>query len=197
MPRLAPVTLGTVASFGFGDRLGAATPGHLRALPRQGGAIAGIFPQQSIREMTRTGRSPEDVMRDAVDALEAAGYGRAFGADADHLKTPTDVDRTAAAGFTFFTIDPSDHVDQRADDYDQAAIEAKYRPQPWVDAYLGRSVELDDGTPIAFDESTVKRAAVKYGPAIAHAVELSEYIARAGAERGMRPEIEISVDETE
>ena len=112
-----PVPLGLRPSFGFGDRLGLATPGHVAAMQRAGSGIAPIYPQQSIREMTRTNRSPEAVMADAVEAAAEAGWTGDFGADADHLKTPADVDRTAAVGFTFFTIDPSDDVDAKADNY--------------------------------------------------------------------------------
>ncbi|MGA2439544.1 MAG: tagaturonate epimerase family protein, partial [Tepidisphaeraceae bacterium] len=52
-----PTTLGTKPSFGFGDRLGLATPGHAAALKRCGSGILPIFAQQSIREMTRTNRT--------------------------------------------------------------------------------------------------------------------------------------------
>lgn len=191
-----PTTLGTAPSFGFGDRLGSASPGHLTALREHGGSIAGVFAQQSIREMTRTDRSPEDVMRDAVRALDAAGYDQPWGADADHLKTPEDVERTAAAGFVFFTIDPSDHVDQRADDYDPDEVEAKYTPEPWVERYLNQAVSLDDGTELRFDEATLKRAVVKYGRAIREAVALARCIAETAERHGRPHEIEISVDET-
>lgn len=189
-------TLGNAPSFGFGDRLGSATPGHLRALRDHGGPIAGIFAQQSIREMTRTQRTPEAVMDAAVSALDAAGFDRPWGSDADHLKTPGDVDATAAAGFVFFTIDPSDHVDQAADDYDDAALDARYDPPPWAEAYLDQTRTLDEGTDVVFDATTVKRAAVKYGKAIAHAVELAGHIAHQAAQLGQPHEIEISVDET-
>src|SRR5438045_9712184 len=94
-------TLGTAPSFGFGDRTGLGTPGHVEALKRAGGGILPIFAQQSIREMTRTARTPEQVMHDALDGAHRAGYRGKQGADADHLKTPQDVDRTAAAGFCF------------------------------------------------------------------------------------------------
>ena len=57
------VTLGLAPSFGFGDRIGLATPGHVEAMKRSGSGIAPIFPQQSIREMTRTGRTPGQVMQ--------------------------------------------------------------------------------------------------------------------------------------
>jgi len=54
-----PVELGLEPSFGFGDRLGSATPGHLDSLRQAGGSIKGIFAQQSIREMTRTRRTAD------------------------------------------------------------------------------------------------------------------------------------------
>src|SRR5689334_17170094 len=109
--RSACTTLGLSPSFGFGDRIGLATPGHVEAMRRAGEGIAPIFPQQSIREMARTGRSPQHVMDDALRGMRRAGWTGTTGADADHLKTTEDVDATAAVGFTFFTIDPSEHVD--------------------------------------------------------------------------------------
>lgn len=189
--------LGLSPSFGFGDRMGSATPGHIEALRRAGGPIKGIFAQQSIREMTRTARRPADVMTAAVSALDAAGFGDAWGADADHLKAPADVDATLAAGFVFFTIDPSDHVDQQADGYSPAEVEAKYEPTAWVEGYVGRTITVPDGPSISFDELTVRRAAVKYGKAIEHAVALAGYIKDAAAAKSQDYEIEISVDETD
>src|SRR3954453_21575832 len=103
------VTLGLSPSFGFGDRSGLAPPGHVEAMRRSGAGIEPIFPQQSIREMARTGRTPGRVMADALDGMQQAGWTGRTGADADHLKTGDDVDATAEAGFTFFTIDPSGH----------------------------------------------------------------------------------------
>src|SRR5580693_8667107 len=92
-------TLGLNPSFGFGDRIGLATPGHVAAMERAGAGIEPIFPQQSIREMARTGRTPRRVMDDALEGMRAAGCSGRTGADADHLKTPEDVDVTAAVGF--------------------------------------------------------------------------------------------------
>ena len=59
-----------------------------------------------------------------------AGWTDDIGADADHLKVPQDVDVTAAVGFTFFTIDPSDDVDQKADDYDEATLRGEVLRRP-------------------------------------------------------------------
>ncbi|MCA9054151.1 MAG: hypothetical protein KDA75_09965 [Planctomycetaceae bacterium] len=195
-----PVELGLTASFGFGDRIGLATPGHVAAMRRAGAGIAPIFPQQSIREMARTNRSPVQVMREAMQAAEAAGWTGPIGADADHLKTTDDIDCTAAVGFTFFTIDPSGDVDQQADDYDAATIDAKYAASggvAWIDSYLDQTVILPTGGRITFDQLTCRRAAVKYGRAIATAVELAGYIRLVCENRRQGYEIELSVDETE
>src|SRR5687767_10899415 len=103
LPFLQPRPAGKTPSFGFGDRTGMATPGHLLGLKG-----SGFFPnlaQQSIREMTRTQRSPAEVLDAAVFGALQSGHLSGFGADADHLKTLDDVDRCAEAGFVSFTLD--------------------------------------------------------------------------------------------
>ncbi len=196
----SPVLLGLSPSFGFGDRTGLATPGHVAALNAAGSGIKPIFPQQSIREMTRTSRTPQQVLDDALAGMAQAGYTGETGADADHLKTPDDVNRTADAGFVFFTIDPSGAVDAHADTYDPATLEDRYNAiadeVPWVGKYVGRSEKLPTGTTIEFDQTTVRRAAVKYGRAINHAIELARHIEKAAKARNQPFEIELSVDET-
>ena len=102
---------GLRASIGLGDRLGLATPGHLRAVRESKGQIVPFPAQQSIREMNRTGRSPQQVMDDAMWGVFAEGWQAGFGADADHLKTLLDIDRCMAVGYTFFTFDPGKYVD--------------------------------------------------------------------------------------
>ncbi len=197
----SPTPLGLQASFGFGDRIGLATPGHVAAARLAGGGIAPIFAQQSIREMTRTGRSPETVMRDALEAVRAADWSGPMGADADHLKTPEDVDRTAAAGFTMFTIDPSADVDGGADTYDASALRTAYARHrealAWTEAYRGQTIRLSPGLELTLDEPTVMRAAVKYGRAVNTAVALSRHIDRVQSAAGRPYEIELSVDETD
>ncbi|MBR9803522.1 hypothetical protein GYB59_18335 [bacterium] len=193
--------LGLSASFGFGDRIGLATPGHVAAMKRSGNGIEPIFPQQSIREMTRTQRTPQQVMDDAMNGARDAGWTGRIGADADHLKTPNDVDVTAAVGFTFFTIDPSDDVDQRADDYDEATLREKFETArnsaPWYEGYLGKSISLPTGTTIELTEEACMRAAVKYGAAIQKALELGDYIRKVHEAKNADYEIELSVDETD
>jgi hypothetical protein len=196
-----PVTLGIAASFGFGDRIGLATPGHVLAMRQAGEGILPIFPQQSIREMARTVRKPSAVMKDAMSAAVAANWTGPMGADADHLKTPEDVDRTAAVGFTFFTIDPSDDVDEKSDSYDEATLRAKFEQikgdVAWYDGYLGKDTVLPNGTKITLNEEACMRCAVKYGKAITAALKLADYIKQVHDKLGRDYEIELSVDETD
>src|SRR6266446_6047504 len=79
-----PSLLGLQPSFGFGDRLGLATPGHIEACRK--GKLQPIFAQQSVREMNRTQRTPQEVMAAAQRGIQHEGWTSAWGADADHLK---------------------------------------------------------------------------------------------------------------
>ncbi|AMV16305.1 tagaturonate epimerase family protein [Planctomyces sp. SH-PL14] len=198
---MTPVTLGLAPSFGFGDRTGLGTPGHVAAMQQSGSGIEPIFPQQSIREMSRTKRTPQQVMDDALKGAEAAGWTGKTGADADHLKTYEDVEVTAAVGFTFFTIDPSGHVDQHADDYSESQVREKLPAVlsacPWMADYKDKTITLSTGTEIKFTSEVLSRAAVKYGKAIEAALDLSRHIDRVHQRLGRPYEIELSVDETE
>jgi hypothetical protein len=201
-----PQPLGLMPSFGFGDRIGLATSGHAAAVAEAGGKILPVFAQQSIREMSRTKRTAEEVMDDATWGVFRSGWTRPFGADADHLKTESDVDITARAGFVFFTIDPSDFVDQQADNYDRVEIESKFRSitgdnvegiRDVLKCYREKTYEFEadpEGFQVVFDDLSLKRAAVKYGRALGHTYKLARHIAKV---MGHRPfEIELSVDET-
>jgi hypothetical protein len=200
---LRPVPLGLRTSAGFGDRLGLATPGHVWAARKFSG-IASIFAQQSVRENARTGRTPQEVVDDATWGIFQEGWRKPWGADADHLKTPADVDDFVAAGYTLYTIDPGDHVDNAAHTAPPAEVEAKAQTLPW-DAledtaldlerrYLGRSFDLGD-TALTLDRELLWRAAAKYGRAIAHTVRMYRFL--VARMEGNDFELEVSVDETE
>lgn len=198
LPWLRPQTLGLKTSAGMGDRLGLATPGHVRAVRFCGGKIAPIFVQQSIREMVRTGRLPQQVMDDAVWGIFQENWQGGFGADADHLKTTEDIDRCFAAGFTFFTLDPGDWVDHRAQTASLSELRelAEVLPaeiQINASGLLNRTLKIEHLT-ICLDELTLRKAMVKYGPAIWHVVTLFNHLSQAAS--GKPWELEISVDET-
>jgi hypothetical protein len=201
IPWLRPRPLGLRTSAGMGDRLGLATPGHVRAMRAVRG-IAPIFAQQSIREMTRTGRTPQQVMDDATWGIFAEGWRDGVGADADHLKTTDDIDACAAADLTFFTIDSGEYVDNRAASASPADLRAAFDQLPWDELeddakpltarYRDKRFDIE-GDAIQFDEQTIVRAAVKYGRAIAHVARMHRHLAA----KGIAFELEVSVDETE
>ena len=201
---LRPTVQGLRTGIGLGDRLGLATPGHLRAMREAGGDLVPFPAQQSIREMSRTQRTPQQVMDDAMWGVFSEGWRSGFGADADHLKTPADIDSCLAAGYTFYTFDPGDHVESAADTATASALQARLQELPWEQLednstalaarYLSAPV-ICEGYSIQFNELTLMRAAVKYGRAIAHVARMYRHLEQAGAGRGR--EVEVSVDETE
>ncbi len=224
LPWLRPTLLGLQPSFGFGDRLGLATPGHVRALwgmaalsqgvaalpqgvaslPQGVASLRPYFAQQSVRENARTRRTPQQVLDDAIWGLFQEGWRGLWGADADHLKTPEDVDAFAAAGYTLYTVDPGEYVDHAVNTASPAAVTEKVMALPWYTLedmpedmerrYVGRSFDLGDFA-LTFDRPRLYRAAAKYGWAIAHTVQMYRHIAgRVGRDRF---ELEISVDETD
>jgi len=202
LPFLNPRPLGLRKSAGCGDRLGLATPGHVRAIRRS--TLAPILPQQSIRENARTGRSPQEVMDDAVWGIFQEGWRGGFGADADHLKTTDDIDACAAAGFTFFTIDPGDHVDNEADTAPAEVLRRKVTSLPWAELETswetlqqqlgGDLIDLGEFT-VSLSEEDLLRAAAKYGRVVAHTVKMYRHLERVMS--GKPFELEMSVDETE
>jgi hypothetical protein len=202
LPWLRPLPLGTRTSAGFGDRLGLATPGHVRAIRAAGGGLAPIFAQQSIREMERTGRSPKEVLDDATWGVFAESFKDGFGADADHLKTAEDIDACVAAGYTFFTFDPGEYVDDGAEAVGASGLRAALNDLPWQDLedapadmrgrYLDSAFEAE-GHEVCFDDVSLVRAAVKYGAAVAHVARLYRHLQAAMGDF----EVEVSVDETE
>jgi hypothetical protein len=196
---LRPRPLGIRTSAGLGDRLGMATPGHVRAVRAAGGSIAPIFAQQSVREMQRTGRTPQQVMDDATWGVFQEGWREGVGADADHLKSAGDIDSCLAAGFTFFTIDPGEYVDGGAEavgleELRERAGRLPPDSQPRATGLLGRSIDVE-GRTLHFDEPALLKAVVKYGRAVEHIAAMSRHLEQAAAGRPF--ELEISVDETE
>ncbi len=201
LPWTAPRCLGLATSVGMGDRLGLATPGHLRAV--RGSGLAAILAQQSIREMTRTRRTAQDVMDCATFGVLQEGWRDGFGSDADHIQKPEDLDTTAAAGFTMFTIDPGAHVNNEADAMPAADLAAAYArldfatlattPGDLKRPYLLPRLPFAADWGNKFDDASFTRAAVKYGSAIAHTVKMHRHLA-ASLKRPF--ELEISVDET-
>lgn len=202
LPFLVAQPLGLQKSAGCGDRLGLATPGHIWAV--RNSSMAPIFTQQSMRENARTGRTPQEVMDDAVWGVFQEGWRNGFGADADHLKTTGDIDVCAAAGYTFYTIDPGEYVDDTANTASPAELEEKANSLPWnvLDGdrpdlerrLANKSIDLGDFS-LTMTGEELLRAAAKYGQAVAHTVVMYRHLKEVMGERPF--ELEMSVDETD
>jgi hypothetical protein len=202
LPYLKARPLGLKRSAGFGDRLGLATPGHIRSVRKTN--LAPIFAQQSVRENERTGRSPQEVLDDAMWGAFQEGWIDGFGADADHLKTAEHVSAFAAAGYSFFTIDPGEYVDNEASQAPARILDQKLQALPWSELEttspdLQRTLAekpIDLGKLKAtFSREDIRRAAAKYGKAVAHTVRMYRHLEHVTA--GKAFEFEMSVDETD
>ena len=188
-PHLRPRVLGSAPSFGFGDRTGLATPGHIRALRASGSTLAPVFAQQSARELERTGRSFGDVLDAATWGVLEAGWTAGYGADADHLRTAEEVESALAAGFTMFTLDPSAHVNEAARSASATELERAVEALPWE--------ALEDDGPRCSHAIERRRTSFpsrgqppSSDTAIAHVVQLARLL------DGAPCDIEVSVDET-
>jgi tagaturonate epimerase len=150
------------------------------------------------------------VMDDAMWGVFEEGWREPWGADADHLKTTADVDLCVAAGYTFFTIDPGDHVDNAAHTDGLETLRDKFEALPWPGLeddpqamrarYIGQQQVIAD-LALTFDEVSLLRAACKYGRALAHTAAMYRHLVEAKGAQGLGSampfDLEVSVDETE
>ena len=202
LPHFSARTFGLRKSAGFGDRLGLATPGHLQSVSKT--SIAPILAQQSVRENERTGRTPQIVFDDAMWGAFQFGWHDGFGADADHLKAIDDLNDFIKAGYSFFTIDPGEYVDNSAGILSQKELQSKLTATLWeiletsqtdlLNRLAERSIKFEEFF-LTFSAEEIMRAAVKYGYVVAHTVKM--YRSLCDQMEGKEFDLEISVDETD
>ncbi|TVQ00968.1 MAG: hypothetical protein EA359_14845 [Balneolaceae bacterium] len=198
-----PVLIGKMNSYGLGDRLGNAGAAHLKAIRKT--TFMPVLAQQSIRELQRTGRTAQEVIDAATWAVFREGYRDGYGADGDHLKTPEDIDLMADAGYTMFTIDPSEFVVNEAIHMNRSELETELEKLPWddlgntpdifKDQYFGLKAELADGFVLSPSEPEILAGMVKYGRVITHTKMMSDYLHQSYPDHPA--ELELSVDETD
>jgi hypothetical protein len=202
-PFTCPGPCGGRDTIGLGDRLGLAGPGQLRGIA--GARLMPVLAQQSIRELERTARSPEEVLDAATWTVFQEGYEQGFGADADHLKTTDDLDRMLAAGFKMFTLDPSGFIEDSADNSSSGYLKERLAKLNWqhigdqpaqaIARYADGNVKVAPNFTLRPTEAQVVRTWVKFGAAVAHTASLALHLlARAGAGNF---DLEVSVDESE
>jgi hypothetical protein len=197
LPFTAPSPLGGQdVSFGVGDRLGLAGPGHLRALSRY--RAAPVLAQQSVRELELMERDYPAVIDAATWAVLQEGYKGPWGADGDHLKTEEYVRAALRSGFTMITADVSEHIHQEYLDLPAGELREAYVALPphyrerIEKEYLKETLALDTGREVSFNEEVLARTALVYCEAVEHAQRLYS----SGQKVKSDFDFELSMDET-
>jgi hypothetical protein len=196
-PFTAPVSLRQrTTTIGCGDRLGLATPGHIRAL--KGLDAAPVLAQQSVRELTLTRRDFPGVVRDASFLVFQEGYEDGYGADGDHLKNIRDIDTALDAGMPMITLDLTEVMVPGPADWSASRVDDAFRrldagvQSHVTSTYEGRQFDLP-GCRLTFSAVEARRCALMYGRALDFAVEVDRHL---GKRRGSQYDLEISIDET-
>lgn len=194
LPFTNPVSLAADGrTFGLGDRLGLAGYAHLEVVKKH--SVKPILAQQSMRELTLTNRTWDDVLDAAVWAVVKAGWRGGFGADGDHLKTEKDIRHALECGYSMITLDCSENL--KTPPSDPAELEKAYQAidetkrAAWEQEYVGNALAEKLGA--AIDKPALMRAAVAFGDAIPFITNIYRDII---TQAGRRIDFEVSVDET-
>ncbi|MGD1042229.1 MAG: tagaturonate epimerase family protein [Sedimentisphaerales bacterium] len=176
-------------SFGIGDRFGLEGDALLSAVMQADKAGAEVTPvwNKSHREHTIIGTTPEDVRKEADEAVRGMGWVGNYYVDADHINSGN-VDEFIKWS-DFFTLDVADYIGQPAQKNE-------------VDRFIDSCVKYIDGLSVpgireslAVGESLVRVIAGKYLTAVKQAGKLYRHIA---SKKGVGNfVVEMSMDETQ
>lgn len=197
-PYTVPRAFGTeVATMGLGDRLGIASPGHIETLRHR--KVKPILAQQSIRELTLTNRSMNDILDAAAFAVFQEGYKEGYGADGDHIKVDKDIEYALSLGISFLTLDCSDHIQNDVPRYSEAQVRDTFAQLPqetrdhFNSYFLNQSFDVN-GIEIKYDELSVMKNVLLYGEALNY----TDHVYKTFIETSDRAiDFELSIDETE
>ena len=189
-PFTAPKPILTeLRTIGVGDRLGIATPGHIRVFEKYDAVP--VLAQQSIRELNLTNRTYADVLDCATYAVFREDFQKGYGADGDHLKTDDEVKYALSNGYTMITLDCSEHIRNDIADMTDKQVNDVYIVDAKLEAsYCGKTFKVEDSS-IVFGEQDFRRTALIYGAAISYAQEIFERHIE-----GQAVDFEVSIDET-
>ena len=195
-PTLCPSALKKDTSFGFGDRLGLATPAHTRVIKKQKGILP-VFAQQSVRELEKTGRTFKDIVDAAAWNIFQEGYRGRWGADADHIKDKENFTGGMDGGMTMFTLDTSEVLEEPALDLEESRLKEEYDLDSAYIKEVKKRYEnkkhMAGGHSLQYDEDIVVRIALAYGRALDFIEEIYHFL-----NEGMNSfDYEISFDETD
>ena len=185
------------ATFGVGDRLGHATPGHVNIISRSGAKP--VLAQQSKRELTLTGRTYRDVLDDVAFAVFQEGYTGGFGADGDHLKEEDDIAEALSLGYSMITLDCSEKMGHGVEALSPEELEKLFNKYPaalrkrWENNYWEKRFPIGDQS-IDFSPEELMHNALLYNDAIAFIMDIYR---RLILPCGRAIDFEVSLDETE
>ena len=184
-------------TFGLGDRLGCASPGHIRLFKNKNAYP--VLAQQSVRELDLTKRNYQDVFDSACWAVFQEGYEEPWGADGDHLKTEDWVKTALEIGFTMITADVSDYIINKYNNEQESVImedynklSAAYRNEIESE-YLNLSIKLDTEDTISYTKESLAKIVLIYKDAIDYALTLYN----VGINMNKQFDFEFSIDETD
>lgn len=197
-PYTNPVAFGKKGiSMGLGDRLGLASPGHLRLIKNTD--IKPVLAQQSIRELDLTHRTYQDILDSASWAVFQEGYKKGFGADGDHLKIEDDVKMALDLGFTMITLDCSEKINNDVPSMSHEDVEKAYNnlekdyTEKVEKDYLGKEFVIGESK-ISYDKKTLQQIVLIYCDALEFTRHIFFDIVKP---TGKAIDFELSIDETQ
>lgn len=177
-------------SFGLGDRLGLAGEGHLRVFEKYDAYP--ILAQQSMRELSLTNRTYEDVLDASSLAVLKYGFKRGFGADGDHLKTAKDIKYAIDTGFTMITLDTSDYIRNDVNSMSNAEVSAAVTlTKEEINEYLNKDFKIGEYS-LTFNELDLKKSILIYQESIKYATSIYNEFFKDND----NVDFELSIDET-
>ncbi|MFW5735814.1 MAG: tagaturonate epimerase family protein [Halanaerobium sp.] len=183
-PFTAPETVGVKkSSIGLGDRLGAATPGHIEAV-KESNAFP-VFAQQSVQELNLTGRTFKSVLDDVSWAVFQEGYQNGFAADADGLKEKPDIKEALDLGYSMITLDCSDYINDDFKERSETEIENAYQEVPEYlregleDQYLNKVFILNSGYQLEYNHNNFKEIVLSYYQALDFVKEIKHLLKKS------------------
>lgn len=186
-----------VTTVGLGDRLGLASPGHIKSIRHK--KAKPILAQQSIRELTLMNQSMDDVIDAASYAVFQEGYTLGFGADGDHLKEEDDIRDSIKSGITMLTLDCSDFIDNTISSYSSEELEREYNKlssqerEMYEEKYLKKTFTTKDSK-ITLSKEKLMYNVLLYREAVQFTIHVfNEHILTADH----IIDFELSIDETE
>jgi tagaturonate epimerase len=183
-------------TIGCGDRLGLATPGHIAAVARF--QASAVFAQQSLRELTSTGRDFPKVVSDVTFHVFQEGFTSGYGADGDHLRSIKDIDAALDAKMTMITLDLTEAMSFEPAFWSAGRVNEEFEKidrgvvRHVLEKYAGR-IFAPAGCQIIFDTLEAKRCALMYWRALEFSRKVDDHLKR---KRGNNYDLEISIDET-